>query len=536
MIKTDHTLLEKEIKALCQQHKAIFIKKDFDTITIACSQSPSEDFIAALKFISGLIVKIDIWPQAKIESMLMQDNSSISIANYCSENNEKELYHIDNFDAHQGVIPKNDLNDEEIDTPVIQLINQMILTSIQKRASDIHFEPSQRGYQIRIRVDGALHTMQTPPPQMNAGIPARLKIMAKLNIAEKRLPQDGQFDWRDNKNRYAIRISTLPTLHGEKIVLRILNTIHQLSLEQLGLPEPQLQRLKQKLHLPQGMILVTGPTGSGKTVTLYSCLQYLNQSKKNICSVEDPVEIPLNGVNQTPVNNKIGLDFAKILRALLRQDPDIIMVGEIRDNETAEISMKAAQTGHLVLSTLHTNSTIDTLSRLQNLGISGYTTASCVKLIIAQRLVRKLCPHCRQQESIPTLIPGMAHSDFTDTPENSAVSTQTRQINSSEETISAKTNAIKQFTSIKQSTAIKKWKAIGCDHCFSGYYGRTAIYEFLEITPELQQVLSEHAEGNFSRSLVSQQESTLFSAGLTLVEKGITTLEEIYQITGHETE
>ncbi|MDC9593724.1 type II secretion system protein GspE [Xenorhabdus sp. IM139775] len=513
MINKDHLLMEKEIKELCQRHQAIIIKKDVHTITIACSQSPNEDFIAALRFISGLIVNVDIWPQAKIESGLTQGNSFISAQNYCSESDKEEPYrigHLDNnYARHHNAIQTSAHHDEEIDTPVIQLINQTILTSIQKRASDIHFEPSQRGYQIRIRVDGALHTLQAPPPQMNTGIPARLKIMAKLNIAEKRQPQDGQFDWNDNKNSYAIRISTLPTLHGEKIVLRILNTIHQLALEQLGLPESPLQLLKQKLQLPQGMILVTGPTGSGKTVTLYSCLRYLNQAKKNICSVEDPVEIPLDGINQTPVNNKIGLDFAKVLRALLRQDPDIIMVGEIRDNETAEISMKAAQTGHLVLSTLHTNSTIDTLSRLYNLGISGYTTASCVKLIIAQRLVRKLCPHCRQQDSIPTIIPDMTHSTKGAAPVRSG--------------------------SIKQSLSIKKWHAVGCDHCFSGYYGRTAIYEFLEVKPELQQALSDSSNASHSHLLASQQDATLFSAGLTLVEKGITTLEEIYQITGHET-
>ncbi|MDX7997930.1 type II secretion system protein GspE [Xenorhabdus sp. Reich] len=501
MKNKEYLLMEREIKDLCQRHQAIIIKKDPHTITIACSQSPNEDFTAALRFISGLIVNVDIWPQAKLESMLTQSHSFISAENYCAENDDTESYRIENLDTNytsSHAIQTNDIHDEDIDTPVIQLINQTILTSIQKRASDIHFEPSQRGYQIRIRVDGILHAMQTPPPQINASIPARLKIMAKLNIAEKRQPQDGQFDWYDSKNNYAIRISTLPTLHGEKVVLRILNTIHQLSLEQLGLPESQLQLLKQKIHLPQGMILVTGPTGSGKTVTLYSCLQYLNQTKKNICSVEDPVEIPLNGINQTPVNNKIGLDFAKILRALLRQDPDIIMVGEIRDNETAEISMKAAQTGHLVLSTLHTNSTIDTLSRLQNLGISGYITASCVKLIIAQRLVRKLCHHCRQQDSSITIIPNY--------------------INSTDST----------------TLAINKWNAVGCDHCFSGYYGRTAIYEFLEIKPELQQALSGHSIDSLSHLLVTQQDSTLFSAGLTLVEEGITTLEEIYQITGHE--
>ncbi|MDX7986583.1 type II secretion system protein GspE [Xenorhabdus sp. 12] len=514
--------MEKEIKELCQRYQSIIVKKDHHTITIACSKTPNEDFIAALRFISGLIVNITIWPQAKIESMLTQSmltkavltqseqpkESSLNLeGSYCAENDNEEPYRIEKLTVSSpdhNAIRLNNIQEEDIDTPVIQLINQTISTAIQKRASDIHFEPFQHGYQIRIRVDGILHIMQTPPPQMNTSIPARLKIMAKLNIAEKRQPQDGQFDWHDSKSNYAIRISTLSTLHGEKVVLRILSTIHQLSLEQLGLSDSQLNLLKQKIHLPQGMILVTGPTGSGKTVTLYSCLKYLNQTQKNICSVEDPVEIPLNGINQTPVNNKIGLDFAKVLRALLRQDPDIIMVGEIRDNETADISMKAAQTGHLVLSTLHTNSTVDTLSRLQNLGISGYTLSSCVKLIIAQRLVRKLCPHCRQQDNSPTIIPD------------------------------AFDNAGTSATKTSSTLAIKKWIAIGCDHCFSGYYGRTAIYEFLEIKPESQQILAGNLSANLSHLFAPQQDSTLFSAGLALVEKGITTLEEIYQITGSE--
>ncbi|PHM31130.1 type II secretion system protein GspE [Xenorhabdus innexi] len=491
--------MEKEINELCQKNQAIIIKRNSYSITIACSHSPNEEFTAALRFISGAVIDFEIWPKAKIESMLIQKNTLIPYTeNYCTENDETGIYRIENLaipDNHYNRAQLHESNTEDIDTPVIQLINQTISISIQKRASDIHFEPLQNSYQIRIRVDGTLHFMPAPSPQMNTGIPARLKIMAKLNIAEKRQPQDGQFDWNNNDNSYAIRISTLPTLYGEKIVLRILSTIQQLSLEQLGLSESQLQLLIQKLHVPQGMIVVTGPTGSGKTVTLYSCLKYLNQTQKNICSVEDPIEIPLQGINQTQVNNKIGLDFAKVLRALLRQDPDIIMVGEIRDNETAEISMKSAQTGHLVLSTLHTNSTIDTLSRLQYLGISGYTTASCVKLIIAQRLVRKLCPHCRQPKEEPTII----HTDNNDT---------------------------------KQKITIRQWVAIGCEHCFSGYYGRTAIYEFLEITPEIQQTLSEHSADKLPCLSALQPKVTLLSAGLILVEQGITTLEEVYQILG----
>ncbi|MFD0707322.1 type II secretion system protein GspE [Photorhabdus akhurstii] len=473
----ENTLMEREIHDICQRHQSVVIKKDDNAITIASNELPNDDLLSALRFISGRIVNVEIWPLARIESILHQNTSLSRVP-----------------EEESALLPLiADTNKDENDAPVIQLINQTLLTAIQRRASDIHFEPFQQGYRIRIRVDGALHLLSSPSPQMNASIAARLKIMAKLNIAEKRLPQDGQFDWSDTRHNYAIRMATLPTIHGEKVVLRILNTMQQLSLDQLGIPDPLLNQLRQKLALPQGMILVTGPTGSGKTVTLYSCLQYLNQNKKNICSVEDPVEIPLNGINQTQTNSKIDLNFAKVLRALLRQDPDVIMVGEIRDSETAEISVKAAQTGHLVLSTLHTNSTIDTLSRLQNLGISGYMAASCIKLIIAQRLVRKLCLHCRKQQTEETIINTENNSLF-----------------------------------------IKQWLAVGCEHCFSGYYGRTAIYEFLEITDDIQQILSEHNSQNVQKTIIAQRKDTLLSSGILLVEQGITTLEEIYQVTGQE--
>ncbi|PQQ30268.1 type II secretion system protein GspE [Photorhabdus luminescens] len=473
----ENTLMEREIHDICQRHQSVVIKKDDNAITIASNELPNDDLLSALRFISGRIVNVEIWPLARIESILHQNTSLSRVP-----------------EEESALLPLiADINKDENDAPVIQLINQTLLTAIQRRASDIHFEPFQQGYRIRIRVDGALHLLSSPSPQMNASIAARLKIMAKLNIAEKRLPQDGQFDWSDTRHNYAIRMATLPTIHGEKVVLRILNTMQQLSLDQLGIPDPLLNQLRQKLALPQGMILVTGPTGSGKTVTLYSCLQYLNQNKKNICSVEDPVEIPLNGINQTQTNSKIDLNFAKVLRALLRQDPDVIMVGEIRDSETAEISVKAAQTGHLVLSTLHTNSTIDTLSRLQNLGISGYMAASCIKLIIAQRLVRKLCLRCRKQQTEETIINTENNSLF-----------------------------------------IKQWLAVGCEHCFSGYYGRTAIYEFLEITDDIKQILSEQNSQNGQKNIIAQRKDTLLSSGILLVEQGITTLEEIYQVTGQE--
>lgn len=313
--------------------------------------------------------------------------------------------------------------------------------------------------------------------------------MAKWNIAEKCLPQYGKLEWISHDIHYAIRISILPTLYGEKIVLRILNTRNHYSLEQLDIKNNFLVILKQKLSLLQGMILVTGPTGSGKTVTLYSCLEYLNHSELNISTIEDPVDIPIKGINQTPVSEKIGLDFSTILRALLRKDPDIIIVGEICDQKTAEIAIKAAQTGHLVLSILYTNLTKSTLERLENLSISPNLINSCVKLIIAQRLVRKLCPSCKRYDENIFII---------------------------------------QYDNIE--TVITTWRAVGCDHCFGGYFGRTTIYEFLELKEETLAT-------QFYQLLIKTEEIpfiNLFASGLFLVKAGITTLKELYEVTGQE--
>jgi protein transport protein HofB len=361
---------------------------------------------------------------------------------------------------------------------LIESIDKLLLEALNKRASDIHFEPYQHSYRIRMRIDGVLHDMLSPPLALAKQITARLKIMSQLNIAEHRLPQDGQLIIE----RYTMRISTLPVMNGEKIVLRVMdNHESELTINDLGLTDADLLTFKQILDYPQGLILVTGPTGSGKTVTLYSGLKRLNKTERNICSVEDPIEIPLEGINQTAINLKAGLTFAIVLRALLRQDPDVMMVGEIRDHETAEIAIQAAQTGHLVLSTLHTNSSVEAITRLKQMGIENYLLSSSLKLIIAQRLVRKLCPHCK-----------------------------------------VVANDLVMF----DNEHVPHYLSSGCSNCIGGYKGRIGLYELLVITPEIQQQILAN------QAILSSNMISLKKAGQKLVKQGMTTLAELNRVLG----
>lgn len=342
--------------------------------------------LTALKFASNRRIVVERWSQAKLEQAF------------------HPLPQAAERDAVFSITPTTEPKDEE--TSVIHYINQPLAQAFQRRASDIHFQPMTDNYRVRMRIDGVLHICSSPPLGWAARLIARLKIMGQLDIADLRLPQDDQFSFALNAQSLSLRIATLPVLEDEKIVLRVLQTYRQmLTLDSLGLSPTAYTCLTQALQQPQGMILVTGPTGSGKTVTLYSSICCLNESQRNICSVEDPVKITLPGINQTALNLKAELDFSPILRALLRQDPDVVIIGEIRDSETAEIAVKAAQTGHLVLSTLHTNSAIETLTRLGHLGIPGYLLACALTLLIAQRLVRRLYPHCKTPASPPLIFP-----------------------------------------------------------------------------------------------------------------------------------
>ncbi len=496
-------IISAELHSLCERYKAIALTIDKKTLTIAMANNANDELLTALRFACGRKIKVEHWPEAKIEQTLRQwlprgqvraSESSVD-ATYFSDTAEKLPPETEPLVLKSHISPRDFSTDEETslnkesDTPVIQFINQTLRIAIQKRASDIHFEPYQHHYRVRLRIDGVLQETNSPTDELIPRISACLKVMAQLNIAERRLPQDGQFALQMDNLRYSMRIAILPTQYGEKIVLRILHSQQQPDLEQLGMTNDAREKLIQVLSSPQGLILVTGPTGSGKTVTLYSSLLQLDHEQKNICSVEDPVEIPVEGINQSQTNNRIGLDFSRILRTLLRQDPDVIMIGEIRDNETAEIAVKAAQTGHLVLSTLHTNSTADTLTRLMQMDVPGYLLASCLKLVIAQRLVRRLCLRCKQPAA-PMYYPANIWP-----------------------------------------TPLDNWLAIGCEHCCAGYYGRIGVYEMLTVTREIRQALVQQFDPSQLAEIAQQQGNiTLLTAGLTLVDQGITTIKEINRV------
>ena len=389
------------------------------------------------------------------------------------------------------------------DTPIVRFVNKMLLDAIKIGASDIHFEPYEKRYRVRFRTDGILHEEASPPVNLATRLAARLKVMSELDISERRVPQDGRIKMKLSKTRSIdFRVNTLPTLWGEKIVLRILDPASaKMGIEQLGFEPDQQELLMAALHRPQGMILVTGPTGSGKTVTLYTGLNILNTTERNIATVEDPVEINMEGINQVHVHRKVGLDFATALRSFLRQDPDVVMVGEIRDLETAEIAIKAAQTGHMVLSTLHTNSAAETLTRMRNMGVPAFNLATSVNLIIAQRLARRLCS-CKKSLDVPTetlLAEGFTKDD------------------------------------VKSGFEVFEPNTDGCDKCKDGYKGRFGIYEVVKITPELSRIIME--EGN-SLQLAEQAGvhgyNNLRRSGLLKVMQGMTSLAEANRMTtGH---
>jgi type IV pilus assembly protein PilB len=384
------------------------------------------------------------------------------------------------------------------DAPIVRFVNKILLDAIKKGASDIHFEPYEKIFRVRVRHDGILHEVANPPVALASRISARLKVMSRMDIAERRVPQDGRIKMALSRTRAIdFRVNTCPTLFGEKIVLRILDpATAQIGIERLGLEPEQQENFLTAIHKPYGMILVTGPTGSGKTVTLYTGLNILNTEDRNISTAEDPVEITVPGINQVNVNLKTGLTFAEALRAFLRQDPDVIMVGEIRDLETAEIAVKAAQTGHLVLSTLHTNDAPQTLNRLMQMGIPPFNISSAVLLIMAQRLARRLCEHCKKEEDLPPealLQAGFRESDLDD---------------------------------------LTLYGPVGCDKCMKGYKGRVGIYQVMPITESMNRIILEG--GNVMR--IAEQARTdgiadLRESGLKKVKAGITSLAEIDRVT-----
>lgn len=384
------------------------------------------------------------------------------------------------------------------DAPIVKFVNKILLDAIKMGSSDIHLEPYEKLFRIRYRTDGILHEVIKPPFNLRHRITSRLKVMAHLDISERRVPQDGSIKLKVSKTRTIdFRVNTLPTLWGEKVVLRVLDSsATRIGIDELGFSPEQKKAYEKALAQPQGMILVTGPTGSGKTVTLYTGLNILNTPERNISTAEDPVEINLEGINQVNVNAKVGLDFAAALRAFLRQDPDIVMVGEIRDLETAEIAIKAAQTGHLVLSTLHTNGAAETLTRLSNMGIPAFNIATSVSLIIAQRLARKLCSNCKK----PVVIPheALLHEGFRE----------------------------------EELDQLTLYEAVGCELCTQGYKGRLGIYEVLPVSQEISRLLMGQANAlDLAEQSHREGFASLRESGLEKVRLGVTTLAEINRVT-----
>jgi type IV pilus assembly protein PilB len=384
------------------------------------------------------------------------------------------------------------------DAPVVRFLQKMLIDAINMRASDLHFEPYELNYRVRFRVDGELREITQPPVAIKDKLASRIKVISRLDIAEKRVPQDGRMKLKFGNRAIDFRVSTLPTLFGEKIVIRILDpSSAKLGIEALGYEKAEKDRLLAAIQRPYGMVLVTGPTGSGKTVSLYTCLNILNQPGVNISTVEDPAEINLPGINQVNVNEKAGLTFATALRAFLRQDPDVIMVGEIRDLETADIAIKAAQTGHLVMSTLHTNDAPTTLTRLRNMGVAPFNIASSVILITAQRLARRLCENCKQPANYPRealLKAGFKESEL--------------------------------------DNSWKPYRAVGCSSCNNGYKGRVGIYQVMPISEEIQRIiLADGSAMDIAAQAQKEGVRDLRQAGILKVKLGVTTLEEVISVT-----
>ena len=453
-----------------------------------------------IKFHTNLVVEPILVDEDQIRRTLEQWHSSHDTLGDSLGGDDEALSNLDVSGGDEdmtggdsGIDAKGD------DTPVVKFINKVLIDAIRKGASDIHFEPYEDDYRVRLRIDGLLKLVARAPNKLNQRIAARLKVMAQLDIAEKRVPQDGRIKLNLSKTRQIdFRVSTLPTLFGEKVVLRILDgSAAKLGIDKLGYEPDQQKLFLDAIHKPYGMVLVTGPTGSGKTVSLYTALGILNDETRNISTAEDPVEIRLPGVNQVQQNNKRGMTFAAALRSFLRQDPDIIMVGEIRDLETAEIAIKAAQTGHMVLSTLHTNDAPQTIARLMNMGIAPYNITSSVTLVIAQRLARRLCSNCKRPTDLP------AHALLAE-----------------------------GFTQAQLDAGIELYEAVGCDECTGGYKGRTGLYQVMPMTDEIATIVL--AGGNALQIAEAAQAigvNDLRQSALKKAAAGVTSLAEINRVT-----
>lgn len=487
---------------LIKRHKLLPLFHRGNNLYLATNDPSNQAAFKEIQFHTGLQTQPIIVEHDKLVEFIdeiLSAKDSQALDSFLEGSNDLDLLEISTDDNEED----NGGNDENTlasdDAPVVKFVNKILLDAIKRGSSDIHFEPYEKDYRIRFRQDGMLNNIASPPINLAARITARIKVMSNLDISERRVPQDGRFKMRLSSNKAIdFRVSTCPTVGGEKVVMRILDpSATKLGVESLGFSKIQKKHFLKAVKKPQGMILVTGPTGSGKSVTLYTALNLLNTIDVNISTAEDPVEIKVTGINQVNMNPKAGLTFAKTLRSFLRQDPDIIMVGEIRDLETAEIAIKAAQTGHMVLSTLHTNSASETLTRLLNMGVPAYNIAGSVTLIIAQRLARKLCQICREpQDDI------------------------------------SQDSLLEMGYTNEETQELTIYRAVGCNRCSHGYKGRIGLFEVLPLSKQIGEIIM---TGGTSLDILKQGEVegmyTIYKSGLLQIKQGLTTIEEVNRVT-----
>ncbi len=497
-IEIDLEVIRVVDQKLLNRHRVLPLVKRGQRLFLGIADPTNLQAIDDIKFATSLRVDPVVVEQDKLEERIGKAIEAVDTS--MSGLGDDDDFDLENLDVSSGEEEEEDVTRDDVeDAPVVRFVNKVLLDAIKRGASDIHFEPYEKFFRVRTRLDGVLSEVAQPPVVLANKVCARLKVMSRMDIAERRVPQDGRIKMRLSKNRAIdFRVNTCPTLFGEKIVLRILDpSSAKLGIDALGYEEGQKNLYLKHLGKPYGMILVTGPTGSGKTVSLYTGLNILNTEDRNISTAEDPAEINLPGINQVNVNPKVGLTFASSLKAFLRQDPDVIMVGEIRDLETAEIAIKAAQTGHLVLSTLHTNDAPRTLTRLVDMGVKPYAIATSVSLIIAQRLGRRLCENCKEVRDVP------------------------------------KEALLKEgFTEKEITDGLTIFGPKGCKSCNDGYKGRVGIFQVMEVSETMGRIIM---EGGNAMQIADQAQSEgvidLRQAGLNKVKEGVTSLEEINRVT-----
>jgi type IV pilus assembly protein PilB len=486
---------------LLSKHRVLPLLQRGKRLYVGVADPTNLHALDEIKFQTTLRVEPVVVEQNKLDERVSRAIEAVDTTMSQFEEDEFDMDNLDNLEVSSGdQDPGAEITNADVDdAPVVRFVNKVMLDAIKRGASDIHFEPYEKFYRIRLRQDGVLTEIAKPPVALAMKVAARLKVMSRLDIAERRIPQDGRIKMKLSKNRAIdFRVNTCPTLYGEKVVCRLLDpSSAQLGIDALGYEEYQKQIYLNYLSKPYGMILVTGPTGSGKTVSLYTGLNILNSADRNISTAEDPAEINVPGINQVNVNPKVGLTFASALRAFLRQDPDVIMVGEVRDLETAEIAIKAAQTGHLVLSTLHTNDAPKTLTRLVDMGVKPYAIASSVSLIIAQRLGRRLCENCKEPMDVP-----------------------------------AEALRKEGFTQDEIDAGFTVYHPKGCNQCTNGYKGRVGIYQVMPVTEAIGRIIMEGGNAmQIAEQAKTESVPDLRRSGLKKVKDGITSLEEINRVT-----